>query len=58
MDNDGNDSSYDNNMNFDKAQIRVRIGKVSFLHKALIRKLSNEFAIQYKKLNLRKHPEF
>ena len=45
-------------MSEDKAQIRKRIGKVSFAHKALVRKLSNEFTIQYKKLKLKQYPEF
>ena len=45
-------------MSEDKAQLRKRIGKVSLKHKALIRKLSMGFTIQYKKLNLKQHPEF
>ena len=44
-------------MSEDKAQLRKRIGKVSFKHKALVRKLSMNFTIQYKKLNLKQHPE-
>ena len=45
-------------MSDDKAQLRKRIGKVSFKYKALIRKLSKDFTIQYIKLNLKQHPEF
>jgi hypothetical protein len=45
-------------MSVDKAQLRKRINKVSFKHKALIRKLSMGFTIAYKKLNLKQHPEF
>ena len=37
--------SFDDDMSEDKAQLRKRIGKISFKHKALIRKLSKGFTI-------------